>query len=133
MLIENDVIFAYMNELDPNHGKAEILFSRFHKKLNVEASSACLLEMELIFKSEDREDELLGSVMALKGIKNIKFLPITPEMVISSIALRRNYNLTFFDSHHAATALSQDRIIISTDAAYDVVPNLTRYEPDEVP
>ena len=74
MLIENDVLFAYMNERDRNHEKAEVLFQK----------------------------------------------------------IRRNYVLTFFDSHYAATALSRDRIIISMDTAYDDIPNLNRHEPDEV-
>ena len=132
MLIENDVIFAYMNERDRNHEKAEMLFQKIRDGLGVEASSACLLEMELVFKSESREDELLGAITALKGIESIEFLPVTPEIVISSIAIRRNYVLTFFDSHYAATALSRDRIIISMDTAYDDIPNLNRHEPDEV-
>ncbi len=132
MLIENDVIFAYMNERDRNHKKAEALFQKIRDGLRVEASSVCLLEMELVFKSESREDELLGIITALKGIENIEFLPVTPEIVISSIAIRRNYELTFFDSHYAATALSGDRIIIPMDSAYDVIPNLNRPEPDEV-
>ena len=29
MLIENDVIFAYMNERDRNHERAEIVFQKF--------------------------------------------------------------------------------------------------------
>jgi len=116
MLLENDVIFAYMNELDRYHEKAEILFQRIKSGLRVESSSACLLEMELIFKSEGKEEELLDVVTALNGIENIVFLPVTPEIVISSIAIRRNYELTFFDSHYAATALSRDRIIISMDS-----------------
>lgn len=45
----------------------------------------------------------------------------------------RYHELTFFDSHYAATSLSRDRIIISMDSAYDDIPNLNRYEPDEVP
>ena len=89
------------------------------------------MEMELVFKSESREDELLGVITALKGIENIKFLPVTPEIVISSIAIRRNYGLTFFDSHYAATAL-RDRVIISMVNAYDSIPNLTRCDPDEI-
>jgi len=44
--------------------------------------------MELIFKSERGEDELLDVVTELKGIANIEFLPVTPEIVISSIAIR---------------------------------------------
>ena len=90
------------------------------------------MELELVFKSESREDELLSVVTALKGIENIEFLPVTPEIVLSSIAIRRNYELTFFDSHYAATALSRDRIIISMDSGYDEIPNLTRSEPDAV-
>jgi len=116
MLLENDVIFAYMNEHDRYHEKAEILFQRIKSGLRVESSSACLLEMELIFKSEGKEEELLDVVTALNGIENIVFLPVTPEIVISSIAIRRNYELTFFDSHYAATALSRDRIIILMDS-----------------
>lgn len=68
MLIENDTIFAYMNERDRNHKKAEVLFQKIRDGLGVEASSVCLLEMELVFKSESREDELLGIITALKGI-----------------------------------------------------------------
>ena len=60
MLIENDVIFAYMNERDRNHERAEIVFQKIRDGLRVEASSVCLVEMELVFKSESREDELLG-------------------------------------------------------------------------
>ena len=114
------------------HEKAEMLFQKIRDGLGVEASSACLLEMELVFKSESREDELLGAITALKGIESIEFLPVTPEIVISSIAIRRNYGLTFFDSHYAATALSRDRVIISMDNAYDSIPNLTRCDPDEI-
>ena len=132
MLIENDVIFAYMNERDRNHEKAEMVFQKIRDGLRVEASSVCLVEMELVFKSESREDELLGVITALKGIENIEFLPVTPEIVISSIAIRINYGLTFFDSHYAATALSRDRVIISMDNAYDSIPNLTRCDPDEI-
>ncbi|MBN1454892.1 MAG: PIN domain-containing protein [Methanomicrobia archaeon] len=110
-----------------------MLFQLIKSGLQLESSSACLLELELIFKSEGREDELLDAVTALKGIENIEFLPVTPEIVISSIAIRRNYELTFFDSHYAATALSRDRIIISMDRAYDDSPSLNRYGPDEVP
>ena len=46
--------------------------------------------------------------------------------------LIENDVIFFFDSHYAATALSRDRIIISMDNAYDSIPNLTRYDPDEV-
>jgi len=41
MLIENDVIFAYMNEEDRYHERAEVLFRKIRAGLRVEASSVC--------------------------------------------------------------------------------------------
>ena len=52
-----------------------------------------------------------------------------PDVAVASVYLRRTFDLTFFDSHYAATALSLDRKIISFDRSYDKVHGLTRIEP----
>jgi predicted nucleic acid-binding protein len=132
-LLENDVIFAYLNEYDSNHAIAEGIFRKLQSgQIDVEISSASLIEMELIYRSEKREDKLLEDLAAVVALPNVKYIALTPDIAVASVYLRQTLNLTFFDSHYAATALNLDRKIISFDQAYDKVPGLTRIKPEKV-
>ncbi len=130
VLMENDVIFAYMNENDENHGVAKTIFRKLKEgELKLDISGITLLEMELIFKSQRMEDKLLEVMSALLSLPNVSFTPLTPEIVITSVGLRQEFGLSFFDSHYAATALYLDGKILSFDGAYDRVPGLVRIDP----
>lgn len=130
-LLENDVIFAYLNEYDPNHSVAEGIFQKLQDgKLSVHISSVSLIEMELIYRSEKMEEKLLKDLAALAALPNVKYVPLTPDAAVASVYLRQTLNLTFFDSHYAATALNLDRTIISFDKAYERVPGLRLVKPD---
>ena len=132
-LLENDVIFAYLNEYDSNHAIAERLFQKLQSgEVKVEISSVSLIEMELIYRSEKMEDKLLKDLAAVAALPNVKYIPLTPDVALASVYLRQTLNLTFFDSHYAATALNHDRKVISFDQAYDRVPGLTRIKPDTI-
>ncbi|MEM2130725.1 MAG: PIN domain-containing protein [Candidatus Bathyarchaeia archaeon] len=132
-LIENDVIFAYLNEHDPNHTVAERIFQKLQKgEINVEISSVSLIEMELVYRSEKMEDNLLKDLAAMAALPNVKYVVLTPDIAVASVYLRRTLNLSFFDSHYAATALNLDRKVISFDKAYDRIPGLTRVKPSSV-
>lgn len=64
-LLENDVIFAYLNRYDPNHGIAERIFRRLRDgRIRLHISSVSLIEMELIYRSEKMEDRLLRDLAA---------------------------------------------------------------------
>ncbi len=128
--MENDVTFAYMNENDENHRVAEKIFQALKKgKLKLDISGVTLLEMELIYKSQRLEDRLLEVMSALLSLPNVNFIPLTPEIVITSVRLRQEFGLSFFDSHYAATAIYLDGKIISFDKAYEGVPGLERIDP----
>ncbi len=132
-LLENDVIFAYLNQSDANHATAERIFQKLQKgEIVVEISSVSLIEMELIYKSERIEDKLLEHLAAVAALPNVNYIALTPDLAVASVYLRQTLNLTFFDSHYAATALNLDRKIISFDRAYDRVPGLTRIKPETV-
>jgi len=132
-LLENDIIFAYLNEYNPNHATAERIFQKLEKgEIQVEISSVSLIEMELIYRSEKMEDKLLKHLAAVAALPNVKYIALTPDVAVASVYLRQTLNLTFFDSHYAATALNLDRTIISFDKAYDKVPGLTRIKPDTI-
>jgi len=130
-LLENDVIFAYLNEYDPHHKVAEKIFQKLQNgEITLEISSVSLVEMELIYRSEKMEKKLLKDLAAIAALPNVKYLPLTPDVAVASTYLRQTLDLTFFDSHYAATALNQDGKILSFDQAYDKVPGLTRIKPE---
>jgi len=130
-LLENDVIFAYLNEYDSNHTIAERIFQKLqNREINVEISSVNLIEMELIYRSEKMEDKLLKDLAAIAALPHVKYVELTPDVAVASVYLRQTLKLTFFDSHYAATALNLDRKVISFDQAYDRVPGLTHIKPD---
>lgn len=130
-LIENDTIFAYLNEYDPNHKTAEKIFQKLQNgEIKVEISSVSLIEMELIYRSEKMEHKLLEHLAAMAALPNVKYISLKPDITVASVYLRQTLNLTFFDSHYAATALNLDRKIISFDQEYDKVPGLTRIKPE---
>jgi predicted nucleic acid-binding protein len=132
-LLENDVIFAFLNEHDPNHAIAERIFQRLQNgEVIVEISSVSLIEMELIYRSEKMEDRLLKDLAAVAALPHVKYVTLTPDVAVASVYLRQTLNLTFFDSHYAATALNLDRKVISFDQAYDRVPALTRIKPGTI-
>jgi len=88
--------------------------------------------MELIYRSEKMEDKLLEDLSAVAALPNVKYVALTPDVTVASVYLRLTLNLSFFDSHYAATALSLDGRIISFDKEYDRVPGLTRIKPETV-
>jgi predicted nucleic acid-binding protein len=129
-LIENDVIFAYLNERDPNHKIAERILQKLQNgNIKLELSSVSLLEMELIYRSEGVERKLLKDLAAVAALPNVRYVPLTPDVAVTSAYLRQTLDLSFFDSHYAATALNCDRTIISFDQSYEKVPGLTRRDP----
>ena len=132
-LLENDVLFAYLNENDPKHTVAEKILKKLQKgEISAEISSVSLIEMELIYRSEKVEDELLKDLAAVAALPHVKYVALTPDVAVASVYLRQTLNLSFFDSHYAATALNIDRKVISFDQAYDGVPGLTRIKPDSI-
>ncbi|MCP8308308.1 MAG: PIN domain-containing protein [archaeon] len=132
-LLENDAIFSYLNEYDPNHVVAERIFQKLQKgEIKVEISSVSLIEMELIYRSEKMEYKLLEDLAALAALPNVEYVELTPDVAVASVYLRQTLNLTFFDSHYAATALNLDGKVVSFDQAYDKVPGLTRIKPDSI-
>lgn len=132
-LLENDIVFAYLNEYDPKHDVADEIFKKLRRgEIGVEISSVSLIEMELIYRSEHMEDVLLGHLTAITALPSVTYIPLTPDVVIASVYLRETLNMTFFDSHYAATALSLDNKIISFDHVYDNVPGLIRMKPETI-
>ena len=129
--IETDVLFGFLNAKDRLHDCAAKIFTAISKGLHISLPSSVLIEMELIYKSECREVDLTSHIVNLLALEGLNPVPLTPETVLLAIALREEYELSFFDSHHVSAALQGDSKLISTDQAFGRIRNLQLIDPLE--
>ena len=69
---------------------------------------------------------------ALIQIKNLEWIPITPEICLKASILVNTFQMSPFDAYHAATSLGRDSVILSTDHSYDRITQLTRINPNDL-
>ena len=51
--------------------------------------------------------------------------------MLDCIDLMSEYDINPFDSYHAATAISRDKKILSTEHVYDVIKGVERIDPKD--
>lgn len=141
-VLEVDVLYAGLDRDDPHSEVCSRILNmvRERRLKNVRICSLALHELELNLKAgnilvhgrkADLDDivgffEDLGRLLTLY---RLDVLALTCEEIIEAAKLRRDYGLSFYDSHHAAAALLFDSEIISMDGAYDAVAKLKRTDP----
>jgi len=128
-VIDTVVLFAAADSKDPRHEKAYIYLEKLSEN-NYIISCLALLEFDIVLKSrglppEDRMEKLALLMADYPQIKE-KTGRITPLTLYLLAKLEMEYNLDYFDAGVAAEALQHDGIIISTDRAFDKVPNIER-------
>lgn len=101
------------------------------KVKGVYASTAVLQEVIFWFYNRQLLSELTKAVNVLAHLRNVEWVPITPEICITASLLISEYNASPFDAYHVATAISRDKTILSTEHIYDKIKGITRIEPTE--
>ncbi|MCS7365278.1 MAG: type II toxin-antitoxin system VapC family toxin [archaeon GB-1867-035] len=138
MMIETDVLYAYVKSEDWLKPTAEKLIERIEKGEfgEVYASREVLHELYYVSMQEGISlNEFISRVSAITAINNLKLIETDYIIDLLAFTLMQQYNLTsLFDAYYAATALNKtdDRIIISTDNVFDKIPGLRRIDPREL-
>ncbi len=130
-LIELDVLLVFINRSDKHHEVASRVIEAAISDESYYLSSVALIEMSLIYRSRSMESELEEDLRLLLSIFNGRTTQLTPLEVMRATWIRRKYGLSFFDSLHAALAMSLDSTIVSFDEAYDGIEGLRRIDPRE--
>ncbi len=126
-LIETDTIYALLNSNDKYHKFSEEIIKKIiSNKLEAIFSSASLVELALIYKSKNIENEFKNDLIEIQRIKNIEWAPLDAINSLTAAYLRETYQISFFDSLHAGIALNLDNQIISQDKGYDLITGLKR-------
>ena len=85
---------------------------------------------EIIFwlLRENRSKDVVTTINALLNIKNLEWIDLNKDICLSAAALMEEYKLGAFDAYHAATAISKDSKILSSDHAYDKIKSIERID-----
>ncbi len=143
-VIEVDILLAYIVSEDRHHLVASEYFSRIMAGglTRPMIASFALQELELgiragkilphgkIAKEENEVASFMNEVCDALSLYEMSILPIQCGVLAKAAEIRQKYNLSYYDSLHAAvTYFSDDKTIISTDPKYDDVPGLKRMDP----
>ena len=131
IVIETDVLVAALDDDDPHHSEASKI---------VKATRGCFLspytltELDLLLRSGNIvvKDYTLfwHKLRDMLDHYNINVLTPNPLHYAEAGKLRNLYNLTYFDSLHAAAAIIEEKILISYDEkAYNKIENLKYIHP----
>lgn len=93
------------------------------------ASTATLQEIVFWFYNRQLFSDLTKAVNILSHLRNIQWIPVSSEICLTASLLMSEYGISPFDAYHAATALSRDKTILSTEHIYDKIKGLIRITP----
>ena len=145
-VIEVDLLLAYLVAEDRHHAAASKYFS---KVISGELTKPILTpfalqELELgvraqkilphgnVLKNEAGIAAFMNEICEALEHYEIPIQPVQCGIFARAAEIRENYDLSYFDSHHASAALYHDRSIVSTDRQYDRVKELKRFDPSRL-
>ena len=131
VLVETDLLLALLKKDDRLHGYAKGIF----KRGNVNLSPYALTELNALFLSgrleTDNYELFMLSLGDLLAYCDVKILVDKPVYHGIAWRLRRLYGLTYFDSLHAAVALTERMPIVSSDPIYGRVKGVKSVHPKD--
>ena len=130
-LVETDVILALISQTDKHHHEAVKLIKQV-KPLRL--SPYALIELDLLIqagKLEAKTVELYKALNEALTYHGVEVIKPTPIHLAKAWQLREKYQLTYFDSLHASTAIVEGEALISYDKAYLEVKELRYLHPHD--
>ncbi len=129
VLIETDIIIALASRTDRHHKDVKKLLNNL---ASVKLSPYSLIELDLLIMSHSlivKTPEFYQVLNDTLKYYDISVLTSSPSHFTRAWYLRDKYDLTFFDSLHAATALEEREILVSYDRTYAKIKELEYKHP----
>ena len=126
MYVDADVLYAHLKPSDWLKKHAQHIIGK-----GLSTSAITITELEIVSK-RDFGDEFSQSVAGnVLTIKNLEVISLNRQLLRKSAELRKKYKLSIFDAIHAATAIQDGGVIVSSDQMFDTVRELVRKDPRE--
>ena len=129
MPVADTELLFLLNPRDPRHKFALRIIEELRGRLYV--PDTAILEFEATLRSRGRDlSQIVKAFMGLKrifidySIKEIHTL--NSDTILLHLDLMRQYNLSYFDSLIAASAMNIDNTIVSDDKVFDYIVGLKR-------
>jgi len=124
-IVDTEFLFA-LAPLDRKHERAmESLSIR-----NLRVPDTALFEFQIVLRARGRKaDEVAKAIVAIREILGRtarEVQTISTDLFLKQAEIEIKYELSYFDSLIAASALLTDAMIVSDDRDYDRVPGLNR-------
>lgn len=130
-VLDTEVLFA-LNPGDKHHKHALKLLSELREKgVRLHAPDTALMEFQIVLRSISKEPaKIRKAVLALRTALQIngatETSTVDSQLVARQCEIEEKYDLSFFDSLIAASALRLDLGILSDDRAFDRIPSIVR-------
>lgn len=119
LLIETDILLAAINPHDPARAYAVNVLDNHDLRL----SPYSLVEINLLARARklkiENFDDFADDLTTFFQMRNINILQDKPQYHANARKLESGFELTFFDSLHAAVAKVEREVIVSFDKVYD--------------
>jgi len=131
ILIESDLILAAIKKEDRLKPSAERILDKIDsgELKGIYASTAAIQEIVFWFYNRQLFSQLSTAVNMLSHLRNVEWVAVTPEICLTASLLINENKLSPFDAYHAATAITRDKTILSTEHIYDKIKGITTIEP----
>ena len=134
MLIESDLLIPLIKKDDRLREASEKVLNQIKsgRLTGAYASTAAIQEVIYWLYNRGLHQEAVQAVNALKLLPNLEWVPLSPDICLQAAIIIKEYEASPFDAYHAATALSRDSVVMSTEHVYGRIPGLTVLNPTEV-
>lgn len=129
VILETDIILALASKTDKHHNEASYIVRNI-KSLSL--SPYVFIELDLLIRLNKLKVQLPDFYKALDQVVqfyNINISQVKPIHTIIAQKLRETYGLSYFDSLHAAVAISENDILLSYNQVYSKVTELKYLHP----
>lgn len=132
VVIETDIILALAFKTDKHHSEATYIVRNI-KPLTL--SPYTLVELDILIRLGKINVALPDFYNALDQVVQFYSISIAqakPIHMTLAKRLRESYGLTYFDSLHAAVAISEDDVLVSYNQVYSKIPELKYLHPSKM-
>ena len=128
-MIETDILIALASKTDKHHAEVKKLLENLTA---VKLSPYSFIELDLLVASRNlivKLPDFYEALEAALAYYGVTILAPHPVHFKRAWIFRRKYNLTFFDSLHAATAVEKGETLVSFDKRYSNIKELKYKHP----
>ena len=132
VVVETDLILALASKTDKHHSDAVRIVKNI-RPLTI--SPYVFIEVDFLIRLgmlKVVQPDFYKALKQLIEFYEISVAKVRPEHVMIARDLRERYGLTYFDSLHAAVAITEDDVLLSYNKIYSKISGIRYLHPEQM-